>query len=332
MSMTEVSATKPARVRVSLMIPCYNEEVTLTHVIPTFVESVVADPDFEFELLFIDDHSTDRTPLILRDFCQRYPDVRAIRLGRNCGSHMAYRAGLDFCTGEAVAFAVADLQEGLDLIRQSLKLWRAGASVVGTVAIGRDRGGFLNEAGARVFYWIRRRLRRGDPDRAAEAALRVIDREVVEHCRRFAPRVRNLNTWVFGQPFSTEFVSYTPTERQFGASRWTFRRKVQLAVDTFLDASPVFLTIWGAFGAVLAVVGLLLAVFSPTLRSDLHSSASVALLAGVMIGCTGLILMALGVLGSYAWRIIDELRGGPGYFVQPLGGFTASAPTEDRTG
>ena len=74
----------------------YNEEVTLTHVIPAFVESVVVDPDFEFELLFIDDHSTDRTPLILKDFCQRYPGVRAIRLGRNCGSHMAYRAGLEF--------------------------------------------------------------------------------------------------------------------------------------------------------------------------------------------------------------------------------------------
>ena len=313
------------------MIPCYNEEVTLTHVIPAFVESVVVDPDFEFELLFIDDHSTDRTPLILKDFCQRYPGVRAIRLGRNCGSHMAYRAGLDFCTGDAVAFAVADLQEGLDLIRQSLKLWRAGASVVGTVAIGRDRGGLLNEAGARVFYWIRRRLRRGDPDQAAEAALRVIDREVVEYCRRFAPRTRNFNTWVFGQPFSTQFLSYTPAERQFGASRWTFRRKVRLAVDTFLDASPILLTMWGSIGAGLAAAGLLLAACSAKLSSDLLSSrTSVALLLGVMIGCTGLILMALGILGSYTWRIIEELRGGPGYFAQPLGGLPVPAEADDR--
>ncbi len=146
------------RPKVSLMIPCLNEEESLRQEIPEFIEALADDPEYDFEVLFIDDHSTDQTPQILRDLCQRFQHVRAIRLGRNCGSHTAYRAGLDYCTGDAVAFTVADLQEGIELIRQSLRLWQAGASVVGTIAIGRDRGGFFNEAGARLFSWLRNRL------------------------------------------------------------------------------------------------------------------------------------------------------------------------------
>src|SRR5205085_1782604 len=158
---------------------------------------------------------------ILAGLCQRYPNIKAIRLGRNCGSHLAYRAGLEYCTGDAVAFTVADLQEGPELIRQSLELWQAGAQVVGTFAVGRDRGSWFNELGARVFYWLRHNLGRSKDPKTSQAALRVIDRQVVEHCRRFAPRVHNINTWVFQQPFSVRFLEYSPSPRKYGKSRWT---------------------------------------------------------------------------------------------------------------
>ena len=111
---------------ISLMIPCFNEEQSLTHVIPQLIETLASDPEFDFELLYIDDHSSDQTPNHLAELCSKHANVRAIRLGRNCGSHAAYRAGLDFCTGDAVAFTVADLQEGVDLIQESLRLlWKA---------------------------------------------------------------------------------------------------------------------------------------------------------------------------------------------------------------
>jgi glycosyltransferase involved in cell wall biosynthesis len=309
------------RPKVSLMIPCLNEEESLRQEIPDFIEVLATDPEYDFEVLFIDDHSTDQTPQILGEFCQRFHHVRAIRLGRNCGSHTAYRAGLDYCTGDAVAFTVADLQEGIELIRQSLKLWQAGASVVGTIAIGRDRGGFFNEAGARLFYWLRNRL--GNSSREAnEAALRVIDRQVVEHCLRHAPRTRNLNSWIFGQPFSTEFVKYTPTQRRFGTSKWTFQKKLRLVIDTLLDTSTIFLTIWLLVGGVLAASGLvtLTAVVSTALRAG-NSSNFVwfGSLIATIVGCTGLVLLAAGSLGIYLWRILEEMRGGPGYFAEPLG-------------
>jgi hypothetical protein len=309
------------RPKVSLMIPCLNEEESLRQEIPDFIEVLASDPEYDFEVLFIDDHSTDGTPQILGELCQRFHNVRAIRLGRNCGSHTAYRAGLDYCTGDAVAFTVADLQEGIELIRQSLQLWQAGASVVGTIAIGRDRGGFFNEAGARLFYWLRNRL--GSSSREAnEAALRVIDRHVVEHCLRHAPRTRNLNSWIFGQPFSTEFVKYTPTQRRFGTSKWTFQKKLRLVIDTLLDTSTIFLTIWLLVGSVLAATGagLLVAVFGASFRAS--SSSNVVWfgsLIATVVGCTGLILLATGSLGIYIWRILEEMRGGPGYFAEPLG-------------
>lgn len=319
------------RPKVSLMIPCLNEEESLRQEIPDFIEVLATDPEYDFEVLFIDDHSTDQTPQILRELCRRFYHVRAIRLGRNCGSHTAYRAGLDYCTGDAVAFTVADLQEGLDLIRQSLRLWQAGASVVGTIAIGRDRGGFFNEAGARLFYWLRNRL--GNSSREAnEAALRVIDRQVVEHCLCHAPRTRNLNSWIFGQPFSTEFVKYTPTQRRFGTSKWTFQKKLRLVIDTLLDTSTIFLTIWLLMGSVLAATGagLLVAVLGASLRTS--GSGNVVwfgFLIATVVGCTGMILLAAGSLGVYIWRILEELRGGPGYFAEPLGDLSRNSNRPD---
>jgi glycosyltransferase involved in cell wall biosynthesis len=314
---------RQGRPRVSVMVPCFNEEDALTHLFPDFIERLMRDTDYEFDLLFLDDHSTDRTPQILGDLCERYPLARAVRMDRNCGSHIAYRAGLDFCTGDAVAFMVADLQEGLDLVLQSLQFWRAGRSVVGTVAIGRDRGGIINEAGARAFYWIRHQLGGGSSRETAEAALRVIDRDVVEYCRRYAPRTRNLNAWIFGQPFSTQFITYTPSPRRHGESKWSFRRKVQLVIDTMLDASPVFLTMWLPIGGLLFVSGLV--HFAVGLGESLFAAGSrrewqPALQLDATLCCTGLVLIAAGTLGAYVWRILEELRGGPGYYARPLSG------------
>jgi dolichol-phosphate mannosyltransferase len=319
------------RPRISLMIPCYNEQEILTHEMNSVIEDLAKDPDFDFEVLFIDDHSSDDTPRLLKGLCQRHPGVRAIRLARNCGSHMAYRAGLDFCKGDAVAFAVADMQEGIELIRQSLQLWRAGAPVVGTIAIGRDRGGLVNELGARLFYWARYQLGGSTSREAALAALRVIDREVVEHCKRFAPRIRNLNSWVFGQPFSAQFLRYTPSQRHYGSSKWTFRRKAQLAIDTMLDGSAIFLTIWLPIGAVLLATGIgtLLAGLVRIAWNGGNAEFSGALQIGTMLSCTGLILIAMGTMGTYLWRILQELRGGPGYAAQSLTRDADRSPVEE---
>ncbi len=310
---------------VSVMIPCLNEEETLTHVAQGLIDTLAADREFAYELVFIDDHSDDHTPQILSDLCQQHANVRAIRLGRNCGSHLAYRAGLEICTGDAVAFAVADLQEGPDLIRQALQLWRTGTQVVGTVANGRDRGGFLNEVGARVFYWLRYRLGRSTSREAAQAALRVIDRQVVEHCLRFAPRINNLNSWVFAQPFEPQFLSYTPTPRKYGKSRWTFRKKLRLVVDTLLDESPFFLTCWLGLGGLLLAGGLTTLVAGlAKLLWDGTANADIVwpTLFGSLATCTGLILVAAGTVGVYLWRVYQELRGGPGYSYRALDGGT----------
>lgn len=314
------SATDPQRPRVTLMIPCLNEEESLTHVIPQFINELSDDPDYDFEFLFLDDGSEDRTPEILSQLCKQNERIRAIRLGRNCGSHAAYRAGLEFCTGDAVAFTVADLQEGIDLIRKALQAWSAGASVVGTVAIGRDRGGFINEAGARLFYWMRHRLGRLPSRDAAEAALRVIDRSVVEYCRQHAPRTRNINTWVFSQPFATRYLRYTPTQRRFGASRWTFRKKLQLVADTMIDASPVFMTVWLLIGFGLLGIGSISCGYeiAKPLWNGSAGTDRTSLLIGTIAVCTGLILSAVGAVGVYVWRIYEELRGGPGFFAKPV--------------
>ncbi len=318
---------------VSIMIPCLNEEQSLLYVIPELIQTLADDEQYAYELVFIDDHSVDATPQLLTELCRKHRHVKAIRLGRNCGSHIAYRAGLDYCSGDAIAFTVADLQEGPELIWQSLELWQSGAQVVGTVATGRDRGHWFNELGARVFYALRRQLGRGGNADSSQAALRVIDRTVAEHCRAFSPRVHNINTWIFEQPFTVEYLHYTPATRQYGKSRWTFRKKLRLVYDTLIDASPLLMTGWLAVGGLLLAGGCLtaLAAISHAFTAEASSAAGwLGLLSAILI-CTGLILAASGTLGIYLWRVYEELREGPGYFAQPLDPDTTLHQVSDRS-
>jgi dolichol-phosphate mannosyltransferase len=204
----------------------------------------------------------------------------------------------------------------VELISDAVAQWRKGADVVCSVAQSRERQGILSDAFARLLYAFIRHTKyaREVPD--VSASPRLIDRKVIDHCGRFAPRNCNFNVWVLQQGFHSACLYYTPAPRRFGRSKWTFRKKVVLAMNTLMDISPVFLTVWLPLGALLILGGLAAGAWALAgLFGCAQTVNSPAILACVL-ATGGAILMAMGSIGTYLWRIYNDLRHGPEFTVQ----------------
>ncbi|MBX6311488.1 MAG: glycosyltransferase, partial [Isosphaeraceae bacterium] len=276
--------------------------------------------------------STDRTGNIILDHCETNPSIKLVRLGSNCGSHVACRAGLEHCSGDVAIFLTADLQEGPDLVPRVIEKWREGAEVVCSIAQSRDRGSLLSNAAAWLYYYLVGRFDRLKHLEDRRAIPRLLSRKAIHHYCQYAPRNHNMTVWLLQQRFPLGYVSYTPLARKHGSSKWTLRKRIQLAVNTFLDITPAFLTGWLFLGMAMVLLGLLAMVGSglhALLTSRLANAHLAFGISGVVALSTGLILMAMGLLGTYLWRIYDELRNGPEYTVQRLANI-ASCLTPDQ--
>ena len=306
------------KILVSIIIPCYNEADGIRGTVDTLLRDLRTDFMHHYELIFVDDHSSDRTADILMELCAEHPSVKLVRLGSNCGSHVACRAGLEYSSGDVAIFLTADLQEGPELVPRVLQKWREGTDIVCTVAEGRDRGSLLSDSFAHLYYFGVSRSDRLKHLEDCRATPRLLDRKAVSYYCRYAPRNHNMTVWILQRRFQLAYVYYEPAPRRMGYSKWTIRKRIALAVNTFLDITSVFLTGWVGLGLVLLGLGLVatigggLTLFlkgGPT-ASAAMIRAAVICIAGLVGLATGGLMTAVGALGVYIWRIYDELATG----------------------
>lgn len=297
----------------SILTPAFNEAANLEHLHARLVKTMAA-VGGEWEWLVIDDHSRDETFAVVQRLAAIDPHVRGIRLARNSGSHVAIACGLHHVRGDAAVMMASDLQDPPETLAQLLERWRAGAQVVW--AVRRERPGDASHAGfAAVYYWIMRHVvgMKEMPARGADFFL--VDRRVVDAFRR----VRERNTSVFALitwlGFRQEYVEYDKQPRAAGRSGWTMARKIKLVVDSvtgFSDAPIRYCSYIGAAMLCGALVTALVRLIWPFGVATLLLSAMVAL--------TGLQLLALGIVGEYVWRALDEARQRPAYLIEQYAG------------
>ena len=165
---------------VSIIVPCYNEEEGIRGTVERLLNEVREDDSYSYEFVFVDDHSTDTTPDTLLEVGESVKNLKVIRLGSNSGSHVACRAGLNYCDGDVAVFLTADLQEGPELIPGMLRLWNEGIDVVSTIAEKRDRESFLSNAFAKLYYFLVKHTGDLGYVRDVRASPRLLDRKVIE--------------------------------------------------------------------------------------------------------------------------------------------------------
>jgi glycosyltransferase involved in cell wall biosynthesis len=300
----------------SILTPAFNEAANLPALHARLVETMgVVGGDWEW--IIVDDHSRDETFAVIEGLALRDARVRGFRLARNSGSHVAITCGLHHVDGDAAVMMAADLQDPPETLTAMLDTWRRGAQVVW--AVRRAQPGEKSHAGfAAIYYWIMRNIvgLKEMPARGADFFL--IDRAVIEAFRRFPERnvsVLALITWL---GFRQEYVEYDKQPRAAGRSGWTLARKITLVIDSVTSFSdfPIRLCSYG--GAMLMAMALVLFVVSLILLPTL--GAGLLFLLSVFVGLAGLQLLALGIVGEYVWRALDESRRRPPYLIEAVAG------------
>jgi len=299
---------------ISVVLPAFNEAGNIAPMAAAL--DALLPPLGRYEIVFVDDGSSDGTLNAIRAAAAAYPHVRYISFTRNFGHQDALRAGLKHARGRAVIVMDADFEHPPELIPELVAAWRAGTKVVAT---RREDGEAdlppLKSVTSRLYYRLLDsigdvRIEPGSSD------YMLLDRSVVDTLNGFADQdvfLRGAVRW-FGYP--THTVTFSRGARTYGESKYTLRRMVDLAVTGIAAHSvrPLRLAIWMAL--VFAAVGLLLLVYSV---------ASYLLVSQTVTGWTSIIstiallgaaqLLVLGIIGEYVGRTLREARGRPTYIV-----------------
>lgn len=301
---------------ISILTPAFNEAANLPRLYERLVETMRA-VGGEWEWVIVDDHSHDETFAVIEALALRDARIRGFRLARNSGSHVAITCGLHQVEGDAAVMMAADLQDPPETLPSMIARWRQGAQVVW--ATRRMQPGDRSHKGfAALYYWIMRRLvgMKEMPARGADFFL--LDRLVLDAFRRFPERnvsVLALITWL---GFRQDFVEYDKQPRAAGQSGWTLARKIKLVVDSITSFSDFPIRVCIYVGLALIAASVVLLIFAIALLPQL--GGGVLLLLFLIVGLAGLQLVAVGVVGEYVWRALEESRRRPAYLIEAVAG------------
>jgi glycosyltransferase involved in cell wall biosynthesis len=309
----------------SVVAPVYNEEALIE---VFYQRACSALEGLPFELVLVDDGSSDGTLPVLERLAAADPRVRLVVLSRNFGHQMALTAGLDHAQGDAVVMLDADLQDPPELIVQMLDHWRTGCDVVYAVRDERAGESRFKLATASWFYkifdWMAQvELRHNSGD------FRLLDRRALDALQSMRERdrfLRGMTVWV---GFRQAAVSYHRDARYAGETKYTLPRMLRFSLDAIVSFShrPLQLaTFLGFLISGLAFVAIPIVIILRILGSYLPGFGSITILI-LLLG--GIQLISIGIIGEYVGRIYDEVKGRPLYLVRARRNFAAEFPPGD---
>jgi len=313
---------------ISVVIPIFNEEETLETLYER-IHGVLGQLEESWEVIFVNDGSSDRSELLLREFHRRDARFKAISFSRNFGHQTALTCGLDHAMGEAVIAMDGDLQDPPEILPALIQRWREGYEVVYAVRQKRKEG-VIKRAAYKSFYWILHHVSYLDiPLDTGDFSL--LDRRVLDVLLAMPERnrfVRGLRTWAGFRQIGYE---YARDARFAGHSKYSFGKLLKLAFDGLVSYSYVPLRLVSNIGllvsaSTLGYMGyLLLARFfgDVTIKGWTSTVVIVLFLGGIQ-------LLSLGVIGEYVGRIFEEVKQRPHYIVRDRIGLPASGTVARR--
>ena len=298
----------------SVVVPACNEEECLRalHGRLTKVMRGLGEP---YELLFVNDGSTDGTAAILEDLCSRDRACRALFFSRNFGHQAAITAGMREARGRAIVTIDGDLQDPPEAIPGLIRAWEGGAEVVYGRRVRRNAENLFKRLTASLFYRFLNALT-DVPLPNDVGDFRLVDRKVADCLNGLGERHRYVRGLVRWLGFREEIVDYVREARWAGATKYPLKKMVSFAVDAITSFSnrPLRVASWlGAFAALGGFVYLLVILLRKLLGFGMVEGW--ASLVSLTVGFNGLIILFLGLLGEYLGRIFDEVKGRPLYVV-----------------
>ena len=301
---------------ISLIVPCYNEEESLPFLYNALCDVRNEESSYDFEFIFVNDGSSDKTASVIKGFADKDPDVKYIFFSRNFGKEAAMFAGLQKAKGDMVAIMDADMQDPPSLIPSMIRsIENDEADIVASRRVSREGEPRIRSFFARMFYKIINSMI--DVEIADGARdFRLMKRQVVDAILELSERQRfskGIFAWV---GFRTKWIEFVNTERVAGQTKWSFWKLFKYAIDGIVSftTAPLRLATYVGFGTALAGFVYLIYYFIRAIILRIYNEVPgyPSLLCFILfIG--GMILMALGILGEYMGRTFIEVKRRPLY-------------------
>ena len=299
---------------VSVVVPMFNEQDNINEFYKRITEVMSALP-YEYELIFVDDGSKDRTALLLNELVQKDSRVQAYLFSRNFGHQLALTCGLDRAAGDAVITMDGDLQHPPELLPQLVQLWAEGNEIVQTVRKATEDASFFKNITSFVYYKMINAVSKvhitpGGSD------FRLMDRHAVEAFRLYRERARFVRGMINNLGFKYVTVEFVAPPRFAGTSKYNFRKMLHFALDGITAFSNVplrwafYAGLFFGFGSILLLLHVIYVkyVIQDAVPGWTTLTASVLFLGGIQ-------LVGIGIVGEYVGRVFEEVKQRPLYII-----------------
>ena len=302
--------------KISILIPAYNEEAVLDTLYTRLGTLANSNKDYEFEFLFVNDGSRDKTLPMIRDFAEIDTRISYVNLSRNFGKEIAMAAGFDYVTGDATVIIDADLQDPPELIPEMIKFWEEGYDDVYAKRKDREGESWFKKFSSKTFYRILDKVSHV-PIQIDTGDFRLLDSRAVDALREMRESQRytkGMFSWI---GFHKKEILYDRDPRVAGETKWNYSRLINFAIDgiTSFTTAPLRISTYvGFFVSIVAFIYLIVVVLQTIFFGNELAGYPSTLAVILFLG--GVQLLSLGIIGEYIGRIFNETKQRPLYFVE----------------
>lgn len=305
---------------ISIVTPVYNEEdnVVFFH---EEITKVMKTTGMDYELIYVNDGSKDRTDELIRELAEKDPHVRAITFARNFGHQTAITCGMDFARGDAVITMDGDMQHPPELIPLLLEKWKDGYDIVQTIRTSTEDSGFIKKITSAGYYKVINSISK-TPVTPGGSDFRLMNRKSLDVFLRFREHARFIRGIVGGLGFKQTTIKFEAPARHAGVSKFSMHKMLHFAMDGILTNSTMPLRAAFYAGVVSGGIGILLilhVLYSYLIGNTVPGWATMTILIAFFGSAN---LVGLGIIGEYIGRIYEETKDRPLYWI--------SGDTNDR--
>ena len=299
----------------SIILPSYNEEKMIAVAAET-VTNIMDEAGIDFEMLFVDDGSKDKTWENIQQAAKLNPHVVGVHFSRNFGKEAAMFAGLEKARGDCCVVIDCDLQHPPEKMVEMYRLWEQGYEVVEGVKEDRGEESGFHRFAANSFYSLISRAT--GLDMASSSDFKLLDRKVVDTLNQLPERnvfFRALSFWV---GFKKATVYYSVQERVAGESKWSTKALIKYALTNITSFSSMPLHIITVLGFIMMAVSVVFGVISLVQKLTGQALGGFTTVIILLLFASSVIMISLGIIGYYVARIYDEIKGRPRYIISQV--------------
>jgi glycosyltransferase involved in cell wall biosynthesis len=302
---------------ITILVPAYNEEESLPYLVER-LSNVINDKkvsNYDFEILFVDDGSKDKTLELIKDYRKNDKRISYVTFARNFGKETAMIAGFDYAKGDAVIIIDADLQDPPELIPEMIELWEQGYDDVYAQRRSRKGETWLKKFTSKMYYKVLQSLTKVEIQKDT-GDFRLLDRRCINALRKMRETGRNSKSMFSWIGYKKKAILYDRDPRIAGKTKWNYSKLLNLAIDgiTSFTTSPLRISTYIAIPTFLMLVAYSIYCIVKCIVTGVVLQAFQALIILILF-FSGVQILLFGIVGEYLGRIFNESKSRPLYLV-----------------